>query len=337
MTLAELITDWRSIMDDTDTTNPLWTATEGKRYANKAEEAICRMTRMLKDGFTSTETVATGTIQLAGTAGSIDSVKVNGITITSAAVSFTSTLAGTATALAANITAYTSSPNYTAAAGLLGALTISAAAGSASTPNEYVVTVTCSGGLSATVTNMANGTALTRLTVISGQGSYQLDSRIIDIEDEGLRLLTLDKMLSKCSYVDFQSKNTLWDTLTGEPNFFCIDHRRRWLTFDFIPTAADTAYLRTIRMPLVSMSADTDTPEIPDEYHGFIPDMMAYFAYHKNDSECLDQNAIERYFMMCFDEANPKSHIERIKRMENQNNRTSRKGSATQMMHPGLL
>jgi hypothetical protein len=184
---------------------------------------------------------------------------------------------------------------------------------------------------------MAGGTALTRLAVISGQGSYQLDPRIIDIEDEGLRLITLEKKLPKCSYADFQAKNTLWDTLSGEPGGYCLNHRKQWLTFDFKPTAADTAYLRVCRMPLADMSADTSTPEIPDEYHDFIPEMMLYFAYQKQDSECFNPEGVKKYFEMCFNEANPHSHIEKIKRMENATAITSRNRGIQQLMHPGLL
>lgn len=334
-TLSSLITAARIAVDDS-VAPYLWSDTEMKAYANQAERAVCRIVRLLTDGTTSTETVATGTITLAGTAGQIDSVKVNGVTVTSGAVPFNSTLTQTATDLAANITAYASSPNYSAA-GALAVVTVSAAAGSASTPNEYVITVTCSGGLSATVTNMTGGTALTRLAIIAGQQHYQLDPRIIDIEDRDVRLVTLQKVLPKCSYTEFQRRNTLWDTLSGEPGAFSLDWRRRWLTLDFIPTAADTAIARVIRLPLADMSADASTPEIPSEYHDFLPDMMAYFAFHKPDSETYNPDGIARYFALCFDEENPNSHIERIKRSENLNNRNSMNGSMTQMIHAGLL
>ncbi len=63
------------------------------------------------------DVAATGTVTLTGGAsGSVDSVTVNGITVTSGAEAFDADLDTTAVNVAANITAHTSSPNYTATA-----------------------------------------------------------------------------------------------------------------------------------------------------------------------------------------------------------------------------
>lgn len=63
------------------------------------------------------EVSATGTVTLdTGAAGSVDSIEVNSIEIMSGAEAFDTDLGTTATAVAANITAHTSSPNYTAVA-----------------------------------------------------------------------------------------------------------------------------------------------------------------------------------------------------------------------------
>jgi len=62
-------------------------------------------------------TAATGTVTLdSGATGSVDSVTVNGVTVTSGVEAFDTDLDTTATNIAANITAHTSSPNYTASA-----------------------------------------------------------------------------------------------------------------------------------------------------------------------------------------------------------------------------
>jgi len=98
---------------------------------------------------------ATGTVTLTGgAAGSVDSVTVNGVTITSAPVSFTTDLATTATAVAANITAHTSSPDYTAAA--VGAVITITASTAGSATNGFVVATTLT-TITATTTNMADG------------------------------------------------------------------------------------------------------------------------------------------------------------------------------------
>lgn len=100
---------------------------------------------------------ATGTITLlTGAAGSVDAVTVNGVTVTSGSVAYSTSLAVTATALAANITAFTSSPNYTAVA-VGTTVTITATTASASV-NGFVVAATLT-TITASTTNMTGGSA----------------------------------------------------------------------------------------------------------------------------------------------------------------------------------
>jgi len=100
---------------------------------------------------------ATGTVTLlTGAGGSINSVTVNGVTVTSGSVAYTTSLAVTATALAANITAFTSSPDYTAVA-VGTTVTITATTASASV-NGFVVAATLT-TLTASTTNMTGGSA----------------------------------------------------------------------------------------------------------------------------------------------------------------------------------
>ena len=84
---------------------------------------------------------ATGRVTLTGGAsGSVDSITVNGVNVMSGSVSFTTDLATTAAAVAANITAHPSVPNYTAtAAGPV--ITITAAV-PGMLPNGYAVVAT---------------------------------------------------------------------------------------------------------------------------------------------------------------------------------------------------
>ena len=100
---------------------------------------------------------ATGAVTLlTGAGGSINTVTVNGVTITSGSVAYSTSLAVTATALAANITAFTSSPDYTAVA-VGTTVTITATTASASV-NGFVVAVTLT-TLTASTTNMTGGNA----------------------------------------------------------------------------------------------------------------------------------------------------------------------------------
>ncbi len=121
-------------------------------------------------------TAATATVTLTGGAsGSVDMITVNSVNIMSGSVSFTTDLATTAAAVAANINAHTSSPEYTATA--VGAvITISAASAAGSNPNGFVVAVTAT-TITFTKTNMAGGSfALINSAQNMWMFDYQYDS-----------------------------------------------------------------------------------------------------------------------------------------------------------------
>lgn len=119
---------------------------------------------------------ATATVTLTGgAAGSVDMITVDGVNVMSGSVAFTTDLPTTAAAVASNINAHTSSPEYTAAA--VGAvITISAAIGVGSDPNGYQLVVTTT-TITATDTNMSGGSfALTTSAENMWMFDYQYDS-----------------------------------------------------------------------------------------------------------------------------------------------------------------
>ena len=98
---------------------------------------------------------ATGTVTLIGGAGgSVDMISVNGVNIMSAPVAYAVSLAATATVVAANITAYVSVPEYTAAA--VGQVITITSTTTGSAVNGFAVTVTLT-TLTASDTDMAGG------------------------------------------------------------------------------------------------------------------------------------------------------------------------------------
>ena len=119
---------------------------------------------------------ATATVTLTGgAAGSVGMITVNSVNIMSGSVAFTTDLATTATAVAANINAHASSPEYTAVA-VGPVITISAASAAGSDPNGYVVAVTAT-TITFTKTDMANGSfALTNSAQNLWMFDYQYDS-----------------------------------------------------------------------------------------------------------------------------------------------------------------
>jgi len=90
----------------------------------------------------------------AGAAGSVDSITVNGVNVMSGSVAFSTNLNTTATNVATNINAYTSTPNYTAAA-VANVITITAS-DNGSYQNGYAV-VTTTTTIVATDTDMDGG------------------------------------------------------------------------------------------------------------------------------------------------------------------------------------
>jgi hypothetical protein len=98
---------------------------------------------------------STGTVTLtSGAAGSVNGITVNGVQIMSGSVVFVGSLSATATAVAANINAYSSTPDYTAVAvGPVITIT-SVTTGMASNGYAVVASVTT---VTATSTNMAGG------------------------------------------------------------------------------------------------------------------------------------------------------------------------------------
>jgi hypothetical protein len=105
---------------------------------------------------TPVNTAATGTVTLTtGASGSVDGITVNGIQIMSAPVPYATSLSVTATAVAANITAYTSTPNYLATA--VGPVITITAGTTGSGSNGFVVVVAAT-TITATATSFAGGT-----------------------------------------------------------------------------------------------------------------------------------------------------------------------------------
>jgi len=122
---------------------------------------------------------ATGTVTLtSGAAGQVTNISVNGINIMSAPVAYATSLSATATAVAANITAYTSTPDYSAAA--VGAVITITAITAGSATNGFVVVATTT-TLTTTTTNMTGGNDALLADVLNlWMFDYQYDSSTND-------------------------------------------------------------------------------------------------------------------------------------------------------------
>lgn len=130
--------------------------------ADTAPSGTLLATITANSGTRTAEVLATGTITLAGSAGSVTAVTVNGVSIIDNAVPFNTSLTQTAADLAAEINNTCSAPDYTATAS--GAVvTIRAMRNTGAGPNGFVVASTLT-TMTATNVNLSGGvTALNGL------------------------------------------------------------------------------------------------------------------------------------------------------------------------------
>ncbi|NKE69896.1 hypothetical protein [Candidatus Manganitrophus noduliformans] len=275
MLLSEIVGECRGKIDDAEQST--WSDEEMVGYLNEAIEELCREAELITDSRTVGEVLSSGAITLAAAGGSIAHVKVNGITITSGAVAYDTSLSVTAAALAANINAHTSSPDYTAEAS--GAtVTIKAKAGTGANPNGFAVTVSIS-GMTATVTDMAGGTSLCQIYLLPGVVWYSLDPRVIQVQRVKPALLTHPISKQTEDILDMCWPN--WEASEGPP--------RHWVSATGavrivpIPEAADTVTLKVSRLPLTSLTHTklNASPEIPAIYHRRLFPGVIYRAYEK--------------------------------------------------------
>ena len=136
----------------------------------------------------------------------------------------------------------------------------------------------------------ATTAAVCEIAGLAATATYNLHAKIIEVSS-----VTWDGR-----FLDPISRGELnrlypngWKARTGRPSHF-IDPQQRTLTLFPIPTAAADIELIAYRYPLVDMTGDADSPEIPERYHFDLLDWMEHLAYLKDDTEALNINAAAR-------------------------------------------
>lgn len=151
---------------------------------------------------TVTETLAQGSFEIIGGSVSagvnrITSITVNGVEVLNVAVDFVTDNDTTATAVAAQIQSYTSSPEYDSAA-VANKVNIDADTGSGSTPNGYVIVVTTEGDVVVdNIVHMAGG-------VTAGAVSLQLIAEAVGDGYNGAKITTSSAKSGISSNVDIK-------------------------------------------------------------------------------------------------------------------------------------
>ena len=94
--------------------------------------------------------------------------------------------------------------------------------------------------------------------------------------------------LKEKSMAEVASKDNLWESTTGTPEVYILDYQSGKLRLYPIPQADDTLYLIVKRLPKQSLSSDTQSPEIREEYQRPMLHYAAYKAYLKDGPRTLD-------------------------------------------------
>jgi len=135
------------------------------------------------------------------------------------------------------------------------------------------------------VDSSTNGICNLAVTVL-GAGLLTLDPRILFVRRARFSgALPLRRM----NMQDMESMNPYWqNTVAGMPKVFIPDYETGKLLIWPPPDAAATLLLTVVRMPLVSMAANGDAPEIAARWHRSLRHWMLYRAYSKQDSQSND-------------------------------------------------
>jgi len=278
----------------------LWKDPELCQYATNAEREIARRLLCLNES----DTIGYVTLS-SGASGSITSVSVAGVAITSGAVSFATSLSQTATNLAANINAYTSTPNYRAVSRGTNVI-IKAIPGTYPATGYAIATVT-SGLLTAVDTDLSG---LCRFLIAINGRYFALHEKAIKINRA--RFATLDKRAVVVDKAQMDESSTSWETNTAaEPSYLITDYDNREIILDCPSVAADMLEVECAREPLFEFSEnqmEKQIPEIPAMYHIFMVDWIVRDAFLKNDGETFDLGQAQKY------EAEFERQIEEAKR-----------------------
>jgi hypothetical protein len=253
-----------------------WKTPDLAGFADDAESEIARRLFLLEDHDT------IGYIKLTAAVGQIDSVSVSGVVITSAAVVYATSLANTAALLAANINAYTSTPNYRAAA--RGALVIVKAIPNTGYPAAgYSLTAAVSAGMAVAATDMPG---LCRHIIPIGGRFIGLHSRVWRI--------TRFKPASQARPIGFKTRAQMdyevpdWETQVNGTIYKCIPDYEAGEAIVHPPSnIVELIEQGCFRLPLVPLTDDDmlAVPEIGEKYHIAMVDWIIRQACLKPDIE----------------------------------------------------
>jgi len=123
----------------------------------------------------------------------------------------------------------------------------------------------------------------TLLTTVASKNNYKLDPRIIYVYE------VYNAYGRRMGKSNRQKIPTVINE--GVPISYTLDAGSRLLRFWPTPDGEYEHKMFVARLPLRSMTAISDVPEIPEEYHLDLCDYVAYMAVRNNDTESSEVQA----------------------------------------------
>lgn len=130
------------------------------------------------------------------------------------------------------------------------------------------------------------------ITLVSGTATYSISPLIIKITRAFVDGGTYPLIQTTKRVLDLTIP--AWAADTGDERSYFIGDTNN-ITIYKKPDGAGMLRLTVSRLPLVAMSADSDSPEIDSQYHNSMIDWALYRAYSKQDSKTLDPEKAERH------------------------------------------
>lgn len=129
--------------------------------------------------------------------------------------------------------------------------------------------------------------AICQLAVTAGTEFVNLDERILFVRR--IRVIGQSRPLQKLPLADLDQQGTEWQDETGEVMGWVPDMETGKIRLYRKPEDDIALRLTVVRLPLVAMSADADTPEIKPQYHRALMHWMRYRYYSIQDTEIRDE------------------------------------------------
>jgi hypothetical protein len=268
----------------------LWRDHEWASFFTDADREVARRLYVLDDS----DSIAHFTIS--GSSGSIDSVVVSTVTITSGPISFTSDLSTTAALVAANINALVALPGNPAyrATSIDNHVIVKANSNTGFPAGGYIASVNST----TLTTKVYNLVGLCRFVISPGQIYLPMHSKIINIHR--FKPASLVNPIPARSKADLDYSVPAWQNQT--PSFleaYIPNYEQRSIMLYPAPIAADVIEADVYRLPLYDFreTNPTESGEIPEEYHTATVDYAIGQAFLKNDAETLNLDRSNRYLL----------------------------------------